>query len=40
MDAATDRLGLPLIEDYNAESQEGVAAFQERRPPRFASGRP
>jgi choline dehydrogenase len=29
MDAAGDRLGLPLIEDYNAESQEGVAAFQQ-----------
>jgi choline dehydrogenase-like flavoprotein len=29
MDAAGDRLGLPLVEDYNAESQEGVAAFQQ-----------
>ncbi|MFF2392610.1 GMC family oxidoreductase [Nocardia sp. NPDC058114] len=29
MAAATERLGVPAIDDYNAESQEGVAVFQQ-----------
>ncbi|MBE9373817.1 GMC family oxidoreductase N-terminal domain-containing protein [Saccharopolyspora sp. HNM0983] len=28
MDAATSRLGVPRVEDYNGESQEGISAFQ------------
>ncbi|MBQ6641508.1 MAG: GMC family oxidoreductase N-terminal domain-containing protein [Saccharopolyspora sp.] len=28
MDAATSRLGVPRIDDYNGESQEGIAPFQ------------
>ena len=29
MDAASAKLGVPVIDDYNAESQEGVSVFQQ-----------